>query len=987
IKASAKNFEVPEDDEEEVPVKTKKASKYKSRRNQGQEVDEDETEEVRCRTTKASKFKCKTKRVSDKEEDDDEEECGWKPKKASSGRERRGYEAEEEEEEEEEEQGVGAGGRRLSVSPAVYRDNSLSKGGLAKDKGCVVRGRPFKKQPNVNCRIESFGYTLMELSDTKRKWVEEIGFDGLFSLIGKGLTRNLCYWLMTRVDVPNRIFISVDGKEFPLTKVQVHWVMGLPIGPNLLPKGDDNGRLKEDLGRLWSKYSSKAPSGAAGISRKNVVDVLLSDDVLEKDFKECFVMLALMDVLCPTTCHRMSSKLLPYVCYAVRARQYDWCSLVLEHLFHSIQNFAKRFYPDGYAKGCGGCTIFLAVLYLDKLKRQPTQWGVFPRLKAWSKKEMNKARACDELPTGDYGKLGVVDVAYGENHPLDCRDSMPGVRSGNFQSHMMTVEDLLNLIRSMGNVNNEAGSSSSQCHENPCDASRAKKGGNRRRKDVKNPWQHKQEKESRQRESLTPLAREEENHYSEQQDNDMVIEHDIVDSVVKNVCDSVTNDRDVGSYGGKGMFFEEDGIRYEWGTTGMVCSSVDGGVGDIRDADASQNEETVGLGGGQAGDFGVGEDAGDVGGGEDNVGVDGGVEMNLDDDGVVVDDSAYRLGAIVPVGATLGAKNSKGGVDLNRVLNDDEAPEVEYIGQRSRVQRKSRARTRSKSEYKHPLLKNYSRFRTALWWLVSSEPIDVISTQLLFGAVEKMQHSVLFQQLYLLLVCFIFRYAMVYVRVVAMMYGRVWAKRYEGRSRRIMLDPAFAVGSVIHLFLSMQLVISGSHDHESVSASDVIQRTVARIQDKDRIPTYSLNMVFVPVYEGGRWWCLIFSFNRAEIVVVDAALSKRASEVHHLSVGKLIHAMDLVLQQADQTWQTGLLWGWTVTSMDIYGFNEWYETGVVMLEVVKECSDRLLQSYDVGGFAEQRLRLLCDDITCEFNEVKHETEAFLNSWRIRRSRN
>ncbi|KAL2925927.1 Nonribosomal peptide synthase NPS2 [Bienertia sinuspersici] len=203
-----------------------------------------------------------------------------------------------------------------------------------------------------------------------------------------------------------------------------------------------------------------------------------------------------------------------------------------------------------------------------------------------------------------------------------------------------------------------------------------------------------------------------------------------------------------------------------------------------------------------------------------------------------------------------------------------------------------------------------------------------------------------------------------YVRVVAMMYGRVWAKRYEGRSRRIMLDPAFA-----------QLVLTGSHDHET------------RIQDKDRIPTYSLNMVFVPVYEGGRWWCLIFSFNRAEIVVVDAAFSKRASEVHHLSVGKLIHAMDLVLQQADQTWQTGLLWGWTVTSMDIYGFNEWYETGVVMLEVVKECSDRLLQSYDVGGFAEQRLRLLCDDITCEFNEVKHETEAFLNSWRIRRSRN
>ncbi|KAL2938909.1 Uncharacterized protein RDABS01_022358 [Bienertia sinuspersici] len=827
FKSRSSNDANDDDDEEEVREKKKKASKFKSRRNHEQQVDDDEREEVRFKTRKASKYK--SKRIHDKDDDDDEEEeCRLKSKKASSINEsRRDYEVEEEEEEEEEE-GVGAGGRRLLVSPAVYRDNSLSKGGHAR-----------KKQPKVNCRIEGFGYTVMEFSETKRKWVGEIGFDGLFSLIGKGWQR------------------------VPLTKVQVHWVLGLPIGPNVLPEGDEKGSLKEDVGRLWSKYSSKSSSGAAGISRKNVVDVLLLDDVME-EFKECFVMLALMDVLCPTTCHRISSKLLPYVCCAVRARQYDWCSLVLEHLFHSIQNFAKSFYPDGY------------VLYLDKLKRQPTQWGVFPRLKAWSKKEMNKARACDELSSGDYGKLGVVDVAYEENHPLDCRDSMPGIRSGNFQSHMMTVDDLLNLIRSMGNVNNEAGSSSSRCYENPSDASRAKKGGNRRRKDVKNPWQHKQDKESRQRESLTPQPREEENHYSEEQDNDMVIEQDIVDSVVKNVCHSVTNERDVGSSGSKGIFFEEDGIRYEWGTTGMVCSRVDDGVGEIRDGDVSLNEENVGLGGGQESDFDVGEGAGDV------VGDDGGVEMNVDDDGVVGDDSAYRCGAIVPVGGTMGGKNSTGGM---------------------------MARMRMRSEYKHPLLKTISEF--------------------------------------------------------VLHYGD--------------LSP--------HNQSMRQLVVTGSHDHESVSSSDVIQHTVARIQDKDRIPTYSLNMVFVPVCEGGRWWCLIFSFNRAEIVVVDAAFSKRAIGVHHLSVGKLIHAMDLVLQQADQTWEIVLMWGWTVTSMDIYGFNEWYETGVVMLEVVKECSDRLLQSYDVGGFAEQRLRLLCDDITCEFNEVKHETEAFLNSWRIRRSRN
>ncbi|KAL2899088.1 COMPASS component SWD1, partial [Bienertia sinuspersici] len=111
-----------------------------------------------------------------------------------------------------------------------------------------------------------------------------------------------------------------------------------------------------------------------------------------------------------------------------------------------------------------------------------------------------------------------------------------------------------------------------------------------------------------------------------------------------------------------------------------------------------------------------------------------------------------------------------------------------------------------------------------------------------------------------------------------------------------------------------QLLVYGNYVPNSVTPTDVILRSVARIQDKERIPTYSLNMVFIPVYEGGRWWCVIFSFNRAEIVVVDAALSTHASEVHHLSLGK-IRAMDLVLQRADPTWQAGLMRGWTVPLM------------------------------------------------------------------------
>ncbi|XP_021731289.1 uncharacterized protein LOC110698199 [Chenopodium quinoa] len=88
----------------------------------------------------------------------------------------------------------------------------------------------------------------------------------------------------------------------------------------------------------------------------------------------------------------------------------------------SVSSFACRFYASGYAR-CGGCCIFVVLFYLERLNRDLVDWGVFPHIKAWNMKLIRNACRADRIAeTGDFGKLGMLDVAYGEHHPRCAKD-------------------------------------------------------------------------------------------------------------------------------------------------------------------------------------------------------------------------------------------------------------------------------------------------------------------------------------------------------------------------------------------------------------------------------------------------------------------------------------------------------------------------------------------------------------------------------------
>uniref|UniRef100_A0A803N986 Ubiquitin-like protease family profile domain-containing protein n=1 Tax=Chenopodium quinoa TaxID=63459 RepID=A0A803N986_CHEQI len=264
--------------------------------------------------------------------------------------------------------------RKRKIDPKVFVDNSKTLGGKVKEAGIVIASfKSKKKAMNVNCLVETLGRILGSFDESKQRGV--------------------------------------------------HWVLGLPYGPKVVPKKVVNQELED---RLWNTYSTKTTCGTRGITRKTLVQYLEGPCVDEDEFKKVFLMYVL-SVLCSSTCHRMKKQFLHGVLVADNAPLYNWCEFVLDELMKALGQFSKRFYGDdlNFNASSGGCTLFLAVFYLDRLNRSPLKWGEFPRIKVGSRQEMNKASSADKFDSGDYGALGCVNVNYGRDHPLKAGDILP----------------------------------------------------------------------------------------------------------------------------------------------------------------------------------------------------------------------------------------------------------------------------------------------------------------------------------------------------------------------------------------------------------------------------------------------------------------------------------------------------------------------------------------------------------------------------------
>ncbi|KAL2941795.1 Protein MAINTENANCE OF MERISTEMS [Bienertia sinuspersici] len=294
------------------------------------------------------------------------------------------------------------------------------------DSGSGISSVKKKKAKplNVNYRVEQFGLLMEGIEGEKMEVVEGMGFGHLKHLSGQAINKELGYWLMTRVNADTGELMAGDGREFTLSSEQVQCMLGIPNGERPVPlQMDDTNKVNIDKICRWF---SKVKYGKASISIVDAKEYVLGEEVDSEKYRVAFLVVLLGMFLCPTTnFSSLASELTPALCAAEEASQYDWCSFVLDFLLRRARAFSHSFDNDGYAVGCGGCTYFLAIFYLDRLRQPPVRWGEYPRVKVFDKDLLKNVAEADRRNSGDFGKTKSVDVAYGEVHPRAARDIYP----------------------------------------------------------------------------------------------------------------------------------------------------------------------------------------------------------------------------------------------------------------------------------------------------------------------------------------------------------------------------------------------------------------------------------------------------------------------------------------------------------------------------------------------------------------------------------
>ncbi|XP_056690868.1 uncharacterized protein [Spinacia oleracea] len=262
-----------------------------------------------------------------------------------------------------------------------------------------------------------------------------MGFGGMLDLKISKLPRQLCYWLMSRLDGGNSYLVGGDGHVLPITASHWEYVFGfqnsglpVPVKESDLPPGT--------LKAMALKYGEKNTSTSKStiIIAKSVKELAgpvdgegkikpLANQRDRASFMENFMIVLLGQILCPSTDGgNMSLKLLGAVSVAKNASLYNWCEFCHTWLLDYGDACQRKIDHQGYAAGTGGCVLFLLIFYLDHLCRHPVRWDAFPRIKVWTQEEVDEAKNRDRKASEDYGRITTVDVVYGDPHPLYDRE-------------------------------------------------------------------------------------------------------------------------------------------------------------------------------------------------------------------------------------------------------------------------------------------------------------------------------------------------------------------------------------------------------------------------------------------------------------------------------------------------------------------------------------------------------------------------------------
>jgi hypothetical protein len=189
------------------------------------------------------------------------------------------------------------------------------------------------------------------LNTNQRDLVKSIGFHHLLDLRCKSIPKGLILWLIQHFDVRTRTVNLPSGSSFILSSLQIHQVLGIPIGGAPLPSFCDESAKK--LIRAETKCKGTYPT-------INELMALITDNLDGDKFKRIFALFTLSALLCPTSNECASPEFFQAVHMPDKIISYNCSDIVLGKLVSSISKFQQSIMSCNTA-ALGGCIFVLMV--------------------------------------------------------------------------------------------------------------------------------------------------------------------------------------------------------------------------------------------------------------------------------------------------------------------------------------------------------------------------------------------------------------------------------------------------------------------------------------------------------------------------------------------------------------------------------------------------------------------------------------------------
>ncbi|XP_056683571.1 uncharacterized protein [Spinacia oleracea] len=210
-----------------------------------------------------------------------------------------------------------------------------------------------------------------------------------------------------------------------------------------------------------------------------------------------------------------------------------------------------------------------------------------------------------------------------------------------------------------------------------------------------------------------------------------------------------------------------------------------------------------------------------------------------------------------------------------------------------------------------------------------------------------------------------------YVRMASVMYTKTWETEFSGRSKRIMLDPSYALRIMLK-----------KNDH----AENGWKYGKGLLNH----PLSDIGKLFVPVLEApqdnpgeSHWWCIAFDFKAKAIWIIDSLYNDPYSQ-HADIISNLFHAVEVLVQLSDARWQVGQMSKWEKHTVEVLEPRDNSSCSVVMLWGIKTCASRFVSRFGVSRIINARTNLLLEDAQSDLNEIKSTFEQLLPKTKKRR---